>query len=113
MPHRLIVAGLLLASTALAQEPAPQPQDGAPDEVTTEAADATTAEQLLWMVHTARMEGASVNVEEAAADLQRTATQISEGGRLTALSALAADAAKLERRVVSAKLAAQVLTDAK
>jgi hypothetical protein len=100
MRHRLMAALLLLAPTALAQ-------DGAPDQ------DAVDAAQQLWMVHTARMEGASVNVEEAAADLQRTAAQIAEGGRLTALSALAADAAKLERRVVSAKLAAQVLTDVK
>ena len=71
------------------------------------------AQDQLWIVHTARMEGASVNVEEAAADLQKTAAAIAEGGRLTALAALAADAEKLDRRVVSARLAAQVLTDVK
>ena len=64
-----------------------------------------------WMVRVARMEGASVNVEEAAAGLQRTAEEISAGGRLNALSALKADAAHLDRRMISARLAAEVLDD--
>jgi hypothetical protein len=73
--------------------------------------DAEAALQEQWLVRVARMEGASVNVEEAAGDVHRTARAIADGGRLTALSALVADAAALDRRVVSAKLAAGVLDD--
>lgn len=64
-----------------------------------------------WLVRVARMEGASVNVEEAASAIQRTATEIADGRRLRALSALKADAAHLDRRIISARLAAQVLDD--
>ena len=64
-----------------------------------------------WLVRVARMEGASVNVEEAAGSLHQTASQIAASGRLSGLSALAADAAQLERRVISASLAANVLDD--
>ncbi|MEC7946603.1 MAG: hypothetical protein VX265_03485 [Myxococcota bacterium] len=64
-----------------------------------------------WLVRVARMEGASVNVEEAASAIQRTATEIADGGRLRALSALKADAAHHDRRIISARLAAQVLDD--
>ena len=64
-----------------------------------------------WMVRVARMEGASVNVEEAASALRETAQGIADGGRLTALSALKADAAQLDRRIISARLAAEVLDD--
>lgn len=73
--------------------------------------DAEAARMDKWRVRVARMEGASVNIEEAASDLERTARQIADGGRLTALSALKADAAQLDRRIISARLAADVLDD--
>lgn len=79
--------------------------------VATAQGDEEAALQEKWLVRVARMEGASVNIEEAAQDVQRTAQAIADGGRLTALSALAADAAMLDKRVVSAKLAAEVLDD--
>jgi hypothetical protein len=73
--------------------------------------DAEAARKDKWMVRVARMEGASVNVEEAAGALQLTAQGIADGGRLKALSALKADAAQLDRRIISARLAAEVLDD--
>lgn len=73
--------------------------------------DAEAARKDKWMVRVARMEGASVNVEEAAGALQQTAQGIADGGRLKALSALKADAAQLDRRIISARLAAEILDD--
>lgn len=89
----LCTALLLLAPRATAQD------------------DAEAARHDKWLVRVARMEGASVNIEEAAGDLQRTAREIADGGRLTALSALKADAAQLDRRIISARLAAEILDD--
>ena len=86
---------LLLASSALAQE------DAAPSTISKEA----------WAVRMARMEGASINVEEAARELGATATRISDSGRLQGLSELVADATQLNRRVVSLSLAAEVMAE--
>jgi len=73
--------------------------------------DADAARMQTWMVRVARMEGASVNIEEAAGALAQTAARVAAGGRLTALSGLQADAEQLERRIISARLAAEVLDD--
>ncbi len=62
-----------------------------------------------WIMRTSRMEGASVDVEEAAAALHETAARIEAGGRLDALAELLGDVRELNRRVVSASLAAEVL----
>lgn len=95
----LLLAPLLVAPLLLAA-----PRATAQD-------DAEAARTDKWRVRVARMEGASVNVEEAAGALHRTAQGIAEGGRLTGLSALKADAAQLDRRIISARLAAEVLDD--
>ncbi len=64
-----------------------------------------------WPVRTARMEGASVNIEEAAAQAEETAQSIADSGRLVRMVELLSDAAELNRRVVSAELAAGVLDE--
>lgn len=61
-----------------------------------------------WLVWTSRMEGASVNVEEAAQRLAITAQQMHQAGRVNALGLLVSDALELRRRMSSAALAAQV-----
>ncbi len=71
--------------------------------VTTAAADSG------WLVRTARMEGAAGNLEETAASVRETAAKIQASGRVSALAALHADADELNRRVISAQLAADVL----
>jgi hypothetical protein len=63
-----------------------------------------------WLVWTSRVEGASVNVEEAARQLASTADEMHRTGRVEALSLLVSDALKLRRRVSSAALAVQVPT---
>lgn len=73
--------------------------------------DAEAARVQTWLVRVARMEGASVNIEEAASALAQTAGRVAEGGRLTALSGIKADAVHLERRIISARMAAEVLDD--
>ena len=59
----------------------------------------------------ARMEGASVNVEEAAQALTASAAQVGKSGRMHGLSGIMADAAELNRRVVSLRLATEVLDE--
>jgi hypothetical protein len=62
-----------------------------------------------WMVRVARMEGASVDVEEAAAALHGVASEIAATGRIHSVSSLSAHARELQRKVTSARLAARVL----
>ena len=83
------------APSALADEPAPSPD----------------ARLETWRVRVARMEGASVNVEEAATALVETATRIADSGRIHGLSDLVSDADHLNRRVVSLTLATEVLDE--
>ena len=76
------------------------------------AIDPATAQQNeAWAVRLARMEGASVHVEEAAGELTDTARRIADSGRVHALSDLASDAGQLNRRVVSLTLATEVLVE--
>jgi hypothetical protein len=84
-----------LAPTALAQE------------------DADEARLQSWRVRLARMEGASVNVEEAATALISTTNRITERGRMQGMSDLSNAAQQLNRRVVSLTLATQVLREDK
>ena len=70
------------------------------------------ASSQTWMVRTSRMEGAAVNVKEAAADLRATAEQVAASGRLTDVAVISSQAFELNRRVVSAGLAAKVLDEA-
>ena len=79
-------------------------QDAPPD-------PATAAQDEAWAVRLARMEGASVHVEEAAAELADTAGRIADSGRVQALSDLSSDAGQLNRRVVSLTLATEVLVE--
>ena len=65
----------------------------------------------VWLVRTARMEGAAVNVKEAASALRLTAEDIAAAGRVQSVARLHSQADDLNRRVVSARLAADVLDD--
>ena len=62
-----------------------------------------------WMLRVARMEGASVDVEEAARAVADTARGIAEAGRVQDVALLSGRARELERKVASAGLAADVL----
>lgn len=75
------------------------------------AAFADEAADKQWTIRTARMEGAAVNVREASDEVGATARRIAESGRLHSLSELGSDMGELNRRVVSAKLAAEVLDE--
>lgn len=102
MLHRLasVAALLALAPTALAQDPPPAESS---------VLDADT--RAAWMVRIARMEGASVDVEEAAAAVAATAQSIADAGRLQDVALLSGQTRELERKVISATLAAQVLDE--
>lgn len=67
------------------------------------------AENTDWIVRTARMEGAAANIEETAAALEETAARIVAAQRLHAMAELVSDADELNRRVLAAGLAAEVL----
>lgn len=80
---------LLLGFAALADEPAAAPN--------------------LWMIGVLRMEGASADVEQAAAGLAATLRAVAETGRVGGLPAVRTEADKLHRLVLSAELATQNL----
>ncbi len=67
------------------------------------------AENTDWIVRTARMEGAAANIEETAAALEETAARIVTSQRLHGMAELVSDADELNRRVLAAGLAAEVL----
>lgn len=67
------------------------------------------AESTDWIVRTARMEGAAANIEETAAALEETAGRILASKRLHGMAELVSDADELNRRVLAAGLAAEVL----
>ena len=62
-----------------------------------------------WAVATSRMLGAAGTVRDRAWNLGQTAQAAAATGRASAISALASDAAELNRAVVSATLAAESL----
>lgn len=64
-----------------------------------------------WMVRTARMEGAASDVQRQAAVVHEVAARIVASGRLQAMAELQSDVAELNRQVVSAQMAAQVLDE--
>jgi len=99
LPLLMALAVSLLALQARAQDPAPV------DSVLDEEA------RRSWMVRIARMEGASVDVEEAARAVADTARQISESGKVSDVALLSGRAEVLHRKVISATLAADVLDD--
>ena len=92
------VLGVALAPAAVADDPTPDA-----------ALDADT--RAVWMVRVARMEGASVDVEEAAAALAATAQSIADAGRVQDVALLSGQAELLKRKVISASLASEVLDD--
>jgi hypothetical protein len=67
------------------------------------------AESTDWIVRTARMEGAAANIEETATALEETAARIVASGHLHGVAELVSDASELNRRVLAAGLAAEVL----
>ncbi|MFT5682527.1 MAG: hypothetical protein ACI8RZ_003445 [Myxococcota bacterium] len=71
------------------------------------------AEDTDWLVRTARMEGAAANIEETAATLEETAARIVASKRLHGIAELVSDADELNRRVLAAGLAAEVLDKAR
>lgn len=87
MKRGLLLLGLLLAPGALAQEPAGD----------------------RWLLRTSRMEGAAVDVAEAAQAFGAAARGVGEDGYLHSLAELKARATVLNRQVASARLAAEVL----
>lgn len=70
-----------------------------------------TAPPELWSLRVARMEGAAVNVKEAAAAARATASGIASSGRLRDVAVLHSQANALHQRVVSASLAAKLLDE--
>ena len=64
-----------------------------------------------WIIRTARMEGASANIEEEARKLASTARSIVNSGRVHGLSLLVSDSLDLHRRVVSAGFAAEIFDE--
>lgn len=94
---------LALALALLGASPA---SAGSDDDV-----DASELSDEDWLVRTARMEGAARNVVEASAEVKRVARTIEDEGRLGHLSELGHAARLLNKRVVSARLAAEVLDE--
>ncbi len=80
-----------------------------PASATEEAGEKARTET--FFLRLARMEGASVNVEEAAQALASSAARVGQSGRMHGMSELVADAGELNRRVVSLTLATQVLDE--
>ncbi len=102
--------GLLLASTAVANDPEPAVAPAAaPAAAPVSVLDPDT--RATWMVRIARMEGASVDVEEAAAAVAATAQSIADAGRVQDVALLSGQAEQLKRKVISATLASEVLDD--
>jgi hypothetical protein len=95
-----VLSSLLLSPVAVAQDPPP---------ITDSVLDDDT--RAAWMVKVARMEGASVDVEEAAAALAVTAQAIADAGRVQDVALLSGQAEALKRKVISASLAAEVLDE--
>lgn len=91
--------------------PAPVALGEVPAEAATEGAPAVTLTEADWLVRTARIEGASANVREAARAVKRTADAIGQAGRLVELARLDGEAATLEKKFVGLDLAADVLDE--
>jgi hypothetical protein len=102
--HLLLACALLLAAPGLAGPKAaasvgPAPSAAAPDD-------------RAWAVATSRMLGAAGTVRDRAWRLRQSAEGVSQAGRVGGVSALVADVRELDRAVVSAVLAAEVLAQA-
>lgn len=69
------------------------------------------ADDQTWLIRTSRMEGAALNVREAAAELKTVTAAVADGGRLYDVARIHHLGFELNRRVVSAGLAAQVLSE--
>ena len=76
-----------------------------------EQAGAADARTETFFLRLARMEGASVNVEEASQALFASAERVGSSGRIHGLSEIVADATELNRRVVSLRLATEILDE--
>jgi len=68
-------------------------------------------DDIEWVVRTARLEGASVNVVEAAHAVRTTADEIDQSGRLQRLAELESLTKELNWRVISAKMAAEQVVE--
>lgn len=91
----LCAALVAVATPAVADSPAPSEEELASG----------------WMVRVARMEGASADVEQAAAALHTVAAAVAESGRIHSVSQLSAHVYEVQRKVTSARLAARVLDE--
>lgn len=94
------VALLAASPVAVAQEPAPSSASAIDDDT-----------RATWMVRIARMEGATVDIEEAAAAVAATAQSIADAGRVQDVALLSGQARELQRKVISASMAANVLDE--
>jgi hypothetical protein len=63
----------------------------------------------VWEMRVLRMEGAAVGVRRSAESVEVLAQQIADSGRIQRLSELKAKVESLHRKVVSARLASEVL----
>lgn len=69
------------------------------------------ADSQTWLIRTSRMEGAALNVREAAGELRAATAAVADGGRLHDVARISSLAFELNRRVVSAGLAAKILDE--
>lgn len=110
---RLLVAwGLLLAAPGLAGPQATPTAAATPTATATATAAPAAQGDRDWAVATSRMLGAAGTMRDRAWRLRESAQAVSDAGRVGAVSALVADVRELDRAVVSATLAAQVLAQA-
>jgi len=101
----LLALALLPAPAAFGQTNSQEGEASQDEEV------APPLDQADWLVRTARIEGAAGNVKEAAGAVAETATAIAEGGRLDHLAELLGRAHQLDRRIISTRLAGEVLDE--
>jgi len=102
-----MTARIASIATLLALSPAAVAQ--APPPAETVAIDEET--RATWMVRIARMEGATVDIEEAAAAVSATAQSIADAGRVQDVALLSGRARQLQRKVTSASMAASILAE--
>lgn len=102
----------LLALVTLSMGMGGWPASAASGEVPEEVPQAAVhLDEQAWLTRTARMEGAARNVAETASAVKRTADAIGQAGRLQELARLTGEAEKLQKKVISLRLAAEVLPE--
>lgn len=88
------------------------PGRAGPQAATSSDPSAAAPDDRAWGVATSRMLGAAGTVRDRAWRLREGAQAVAQGGRVGGVSAMVADVRELDRAVVSAALAAEVLAQA-